>query len=113
MGGPHMPRIYQVNWFRKGASGAYLWPGYGENIHVLKWIVHRLEGKVEARETAIGLLPIEIEGAVDELLYVDEAAYEREYAALEVYFRDTFKDRFPPVLQKLLSKHSSGVQKRN
>jgi phosphoenolpyruvate carboxykinase (GTP) len=52
-----LPRIYQVNWFRKGADGSFLWPGYGENSRVLDWVVRRLEGSVDAVETPIGNLP--------------------------------------------------------
>jgi phosphoenolpyruvate carboxykinase (GTP) len=52
-----LPRIYQVNWFRKGADGSFLWPGYGENSRVLDWVVRRLEGSVGAVETPIGNLP--------------------------------------------------------
>ncbi len=52
-----LPRIYQVNWFRKGADGSFLWPGYGENSRVLDWVVRRLEGSVDAVSTPIGNLP--------------------------------------------------------
>ena len=51
------PRIYLVNWFRKGADGKFLWPGYGENMRVLKWIIERVEGKAEAASTTLGNVP--------------------------------------------------------
>jgi phosphoenolpyruvate carboxykinase (GTP) len=54
---PHPPRIFHVNWFRKGADGKFLWPGYGENVRVLKWILERVEGKGAAEETPIGFVP--------------------------------------------------------
>ncbi len=58
-----LPRIYQVNWFRKDADGKWLWPGFGDNSRVLKWIVERLDGDAEAVETPVGLVPAP--GAID------------------------------------------------
>ena len=55
--GAKAPRIFYVNWFRKSAEGKWLWPGFGENSRVLKWMCERVDGKVGARETPIGLLP--------------------------------------------------------
>src|SRR4029079_1899741 len=51
------PRIFRVNWFRRDADGKFLWPGYSENVRVLKWILERIQGKGEATETAIGNVP--------------------------------------------------------
>lgn len=53
-GGDKMPAVFLVNWFRRGDDGRFLWPGFGENSRVLKWIVDRIEGKVDARETVAG-----------------------------------------------------------
>jgi len=61
--GVNLPKIYYVNWFRKGEDGGFMWPGYGENSRVLKWIVERVNGKAEAVETPIGNLPTK--GALD------------------------------------------------
>ncbi len=58
-----LPRVFFVNWFRKGADGRFLWPGYGENSRVLKWIVERLEGEAAAQDTPIGRTPAQ--GALD------------------------------------------------
>jgi phosphoenolpyruvate carboxykinase (GTP) len=76
-----LPKIFYVNWFRQDKSGNYLWPGYGENSRVLKWIFERCDGKVHADETPIGRIPqvsdldtrgLDIQGAhVNELLSVD------------------------------------------
>jgi len=57
------PRIFRVNWFRRDADGRFLWPGYGENVRVLKWMVERIRGTGRAEETPIGLVPAP--GALD------------------------------------------------
>ena len=61
--GAKLPKIFYVNWFRRGADGHFLWPGYGDNSRVLKWIFERCDGKGAAKETEIGFLPEE--GALD------------------------------------------------
>ena len=101
-----LPRIYFVNWFRKD-GGKFVWPGYGENSRVLKWIVQRLEGEVEAVDTAIGRLPapgtLDVEGLgldtakLNLLMTVDSDIW-REEAALIPGFYDRFGDRMPPAL---------------
>jgi phosphoenolpyruvate carboxykinase (GTP) len=63
--GAQLPRIFYVNWFRKGADGKFLWPGYGENSRVLAWIFRRCEGSAEAVETEIGLVPPVGAGGID------------------------------------------------
>jgi phosphoenolpyruvate carboxykinase (GTP) len=55
--GATLPRIYTVNWFRKGADGKFVWPGYGENMRVLKWMIDRIEGKVAGSDNLFGISP--------------------------------------------------------
>ena len=102
-----LPRLYLVNWFRKGADGKFLWPGYGENARVLKWIVERIEGKADAADTVIGRVPtpdsldlngIEIDAAkLGELLAVDAGTW-REEAALAARDLKKLGDRVPSAI---------------
>jgi phosphoenolpyruvate carboxykinase (GTP) len=55
--GATLPRIYTTNWFRKGADGKFVWPGYGENMRVLKWMIDRLEGKATGKDNGFGVAP--------------------------------------------------------
>jgi len=76
--GAKLPRIFYVNWFRKDDDGKFLWPGFGENCRPLAWIFRRLEGKAEANETAIGLVPPVGEGGIDTAgLDIDREAIEK------------------------------------
>ena len=102
-----LPRIYFVNWFRKDESGKFVWPGYGENSRVLKWIVERLDGKAEAVETPIGRVPtrasLDLSGLtltepqLSLLLSVDPAVWTQE-AALIPAFYDRFGEHLPAAL---------------
>lgn len=93
--GKKAPRIFYVNWFRKNSEGKWLWPGFGENSRVLKWICERVEGKVDAVKTPIGLLPkagdLDIAGLlipeadITELLRVDKAAWQDELSDIEAF----------------------------
>ena len=118
------PLIFHVNWFRQNAAGKFLWPGYGENLRVLRWIIERCKGAATAHETAIGHLPraadLDVQGldmaphALDELLAVDPKSWEEEFAGIEKYI-DGFKERVPQPLraelegakQRLRQPHSS------
>jgi phosphoenolpyruvate carboxykinase (GTP) len=110
--GEHAPRIFYVNWFRKSEDGKWLWPGYGENSRVLKWMCERVEGVVGAQETPIGLLPeaddLDIQGLgitpeeLSELLDVDPAAWEAEISDLANHL-DNLGDRLPERIKKQLA----------
>jgi phosphoenolpyruvate carboxykinase (GTP) len=73
---PKPPKIFHVNWFRKGADGKFLWPGYGENVRVLKWILERVEGRGAAQETPIGYAPAKNGLTLDGLKISDESLKE-------------------------------------
>jgi phosphoenolpyruvate carboxykinase (GTP) len=102
-----LPRVFQVNWFRKDADGNFLWPGFGENSRVLAWIAERCEGTADAVETPIGLLPapgalhvenLELpDAALETLLAVDVAGWTAELPGMAAYFA-SFGDRLPPEL---------------
>jgi phosphoenolpyruvate carboxykinase (GTP) len=109
--GNKAPRIFYVNWFRKSPQGKWLWPGFGENSRVLKWMCERLEGKAGARKTAIGLLPqatdldlnsLKIPNeSVTELLRVDDAAWKAEVPEIDQYFAQ-FGTRLPQRVKQQL-----------
>jgi phosphoenolpyruvate carboxykinase (GTP) len=112
-----LPRIYYVNWFRKGKDGKFLWPGFGENSRVLKWIFERTSGADNAVKTPIGYLPKE--GALDttgldiskdnikELFAIDNKAWKKEADELGHYF-SIFGDRLP----KGISEEVNNLSKR-
>ncbi len=96
--GARLPKIFHVNWFRKGDDGKFLWPGFGENLRVLEWIIGRVEGSAGAVETPIGALPSAsdlaltglgiADGAIQCLLDVDSEAWAAEYAGVADYLED-------------------------
>jgi phosphoenolpyruvate carboxykinase (GTP) len=99
--------VYFVNWFRKGDDGKFLWPGYGENSRVLKWIVERIEGTAQAVDTPVGRLPVAggldleglalADGAIERLLAVDVPGWLEEIALIREHFA-RFGDRLPARL---------------
>ena len=109
--GAQMPRIYSVNWFRKGANGKFLWPGFGENSRVLKWIFERCDGTAKALDTAIGAIPME--GELDlaelavpradlaELLRVDTEGWLAEVPLIREFYAE-FGKHLPPRLRQEL-----------
>ncbi len=102
-----LPRIFHVNWFRQDDSGQFLWPGFGENLRVLRWIIDRCEDRIAARETPIGYLPhaadIDTSGldvsprTMETLLSVDVTRWRSEVAAFGEYL-DGFGARVPETL---------------
>jgi phosphoenolpyruvate carboxykinase (GTP) len=107
-----LPRIFQVNWFRKDEGGRFLWPGFGENSRVLAWVFRRCEGAGEARETPIGLVPgeggLDLEGldidpeALSELLHVEPEEWKAQLPQVHEHFA-RFGDDLPQALRDQLS----------
>jgi phosphoenolpyruvate carboxykinase (GTP) len=106
-----LPRMFQVNWFRKSKNGKFLWPGFGDNIRVLKWVCQRLEGAAAAKLTPIGFVPTEesldLKGltissdAIDQLLSVNAKESVSDAAATRTFFKQ-FGNKMPPLLMKEL-----------
>ena len=109
--GSKAPHIFYVNWFRKNSEGKWLWPGFGENSRVLKWMCERLEGKIDARKTPIGYLPnegdLDLTGLnlppenIKELLKINPEPWKAEVPDIEKFFA-RFGDRLPERLKKQL-----------
>ncbi len=105
------PRIFHVNWFRQDAAGKFLWPGFGENLRVLKWMMDRVAGRATAHETPIGHMPARADldtaglglapATLDELLAVDPPAWRSDLAHLGGEF-DQYGPRMPQALRSEL-----------
>jgi phosphoenolpyruvate carboxykinase (GTP) len=101
------PRVFQVNWFRKGTDGRFLWPGFGDNSRVIDWIIRRVEGQVPAADSPIGRLSrpedLNLDGIdvpqadLDELFAIDPVSWMRETDLTEEFYR-TFDGRVPASL---------------
>jgi phosphoenolpyruvate carboxykinase (GTP) len=104
---PNPPKIFNVNWFRTGDDGKFLWPGFGDNIRAIKWVIDRVEGNVGARETPIGLVPkaedLNLDGLsldkdkLDKLFHVDIKEWGQEKADIKL-FMEKFGNRMPKEL---------------
>jgi len=115
-----LPKIFYVNWFRKSAEGKFLWPGYGENSRVLKWIFERTEGTGSAVETAIGYLPtvdaIDTEGLkvskedMEEMLKVKNDEWLKEVESIKEHYTK-FGDRLPKELKEELAALEARLKK--
>ncbi len=105
--GANLPKVFHVNWFRKGDDGKFLWPGFGDNLRVLEWMIRRVEGSVAATETPIGHLPaagdLNLDGvdlseeASAKLFGLDRAGWQAEFANLGEYLAE-YGPRLPQAL---------------
>lgn len=112
-----LPRIFWVNWFRKGTDGKFLWPGFGDNSRVLKWVLERIDGKADAQATAIGNVPtpesldlsgLDIDAAhLDELLTVDHQSWRQDLELITKHF-EFIGERLPQTMKDELA----GLEKR-
>ncbi len=114
-----LPGVFHINWFRQDADGNFLWPGFGENLRVLRWMIDRVEGRVGAHDTPIGYLPnaedIDLTGidvdkdVMHDLTSIDIHQWQDEMDAIEEYF-DTFGDHVPNALRQELAKVKAGLE---
>lgn len=118
----HLPKIFHVNWFKKDHQGKFLWPGFGDNIRVLKWIFSRVKGEISAEKTAIGLFPkksdLDLDGLnlsqeeLDQLLAVDPQQWLEEVGRIKSYF-DKFGKHLPNELNEELTQLSERLSDVN
>lgn len=104
----HLPKIFHVNWFRQDKDGNFLWPGFGENLRVLRWIIERVENRIDAKDSPIGYLPnpgdIDIDGldisaeTMQALTSIDAEQWRTEMAAIGEYL-ESYGDRLPEALR--------------
>lgn len=112
--GDKAPKIFNVNWFKQDEDGNFIWPGFGDNMRVLDWIIKRCEGEVDAQETAIGYLPkpedLNLEGIEDEvtpeildkLLAVDKDLWTKEIAEMRRYYKEDIADKGGNIPEELI-----------
>ena len=118
--GDKAPKIFNVNWFRTDDEGNFIWPGFGDNMRVLNWIIDRCEGKADATETAIGYVPkpedidlTDLDMDMDTLkgiLTVDKEVWEKEAAEIEEHYKK-FGDKLPAELRRQLDNLKKGLEK--
>jgi phosphoenolpyruvate carboxykinase (GTP) len=102
-----LPRLFNVNWFRKNAEGKYIWPGYGDNVRVLKWIFERLDGAPIADKTPIGFVPkegtIDLQGLenvdIKDIIKIDKNKWLAELELIKTHY-NVFGDRLPSELRR-------------
>ena len=118
--GDKAPKIFNVNWFRLDENGNFIWPGFGDNLRVLEWIIKRCEGEVDAQETAIGYVPyaedINLEGldfSIDTLksiLEVNNDQWSKEAEGIEEFYKK-FGDKLPKELRDQLDTLKANLKK--
>lgn len=118
--GDKAPKIFNVNWFRTNENGEFIWPGFGDNMRVLNWIIDRCEGKADATETAIGYVPMpedidltDLDMDMDTLksiLTVDHDTWEQEAAEIEEHYKK-FGDKLPKELRAQLDTLKSNLNR--
>ena len=117
---PNPPKIFNVNWFRTDDNGNFIWPGFGDNMRVLLWILDRCEGKVDAVDSPIGYLPkpedINIEGLEDvtidtikDLLTIDRDAWLADVEGIKAFYAK-IGDHVPAVLYEELAKLEANLK---
>lgn len=124
--GDKAPKIFNVNWFKQDENGNFIWPGFGDNMRVLDWIIKRCDGEIDAEETAIGYLPkkgdIDVSGIEDEvtpeimdkLLDVDKELWTKEIAEMRRYYKEDISDKggnVPEALKKQLDALEARINK--
>ena len=119
--GDKAPKIFNVNWFRTDDEGNFVWPGFGDNMRVLNWIVDRCEGRADAQETAIGYVPrpedidltdldMDIE-TLKSILKVDKEVWEKEVEEIEEHYKK-FGDKLPEELKNQLATLQANLDKQ-
>ena len=116
--GANLPKVFHVNWFRKGDDGTFLWPGFGDNLRVLEWMIKRVEGTAGVQETPIGSLPVHgelnLDGldlsdeARDKLFGFDQSGWQAEFASIGEYLQE-YGSRMPEALHQERSRVSESL----
>ena len=117
----YKPRVFSINWFRTDDKGRYLWPGFGNNVRVLKWVIDRVHNRVPAEKTPIGLIPyikdIDLDGLnipkedMEELFRIDRDGWLRETDGIEEFFKK-FGDRMPKEIWEELHSMKAKLARR-
>ncbi|MBR4892867.1 MAG: phosphoenolpyruvate carboxykinase (GTP) [Clostridia bacterium] len=117
--GDKAPKIFHVNWFRKDENDNFMWPGFGDNMRVLNWILDRCDGKVDAKETAIGYVPnvsdVDVTGLdmttaeIEALLSIDNKVWLEDVENIKEYFAQ-FGDKLPKEMAEQLAKLESNLK---